>query len=247
MASSAPIKLGAKGAGTMVFSNGDSYTGQWQSSRRHGDGQMQYAADGSIYDGQWCSGQRHGSAVLTGADGSTHTGGWQDDLMHGPGVQVTAAGTKLEGSWSQGDLEGDVSFTIRDASGTAQYKAGSLLAAGGGVAVEYFNGDRYNGDFSITSGIRHGQGLFLAVNGDRYDGQWDSDLRSGAGEQVCLCLPSTVCPETNPKGIRAIRTGDPTRATSGTTWRPGTAFSPARTGTPTPAAGGTGSSTARGL
>ncbi|MCJ1478324.1 hypothetical protein MMC13_007002 [Lambiella insularis] len=52
------------GIGTMYYSNGDTYTGDWADNEPNGQGQMVYVKTGNTYSGGWLNGKRHGKGVM---------------------------------------------------------------------------------------------------------------------------------------------------------------------------------------
>ena len=59
----------ASGMGSLIWSDGASYEGQFLNDRRHGHGSMTYG-DGTKYVGSWLCGVRDGSGTLLNVDGS---------------------------------------------------------------------------------------------------------------------------------------------------------------------------------
>ena len=49
------------GYGDMVFSNGDSYFGEWSNNTFHGTGTYKYAKKNAVYKGEWSKGLQHGN------------------------------------------------------------------------------------------------------------------------------------------------------------------------------------------
>jgi hypothetical protein len=47
------------------------------------------------------------------------------------------------------------------------------------VRILYASGARYTGNY--RDGMRTGKGIFTAANGERYEGEWLSDKKSGLG------------------------------------------------------------------
>jgi hypothetical protein len=48
------------GKGTIKWSNGQEYNGEWKDDKRHGTGFMSYNMNYSMYDGEWKDDKRHG-------------------------------------------------------------------------------------------------------------------------------------------------------------------------------------------
>ena len=60
-------------AGMCRFANGDKYSGQWKSGRRHGIGGYIFAG-GDKYQGEWASDQRVGKGMCEYANGDVYQG-----------------------------------------------------------------------------------------------------------------------------------------------------------------------------
>lgn len=64
--------------GTMTFSDGGKYHGEYEDDKRSGQGTYTYY-DGGIYIGQWKNREKNGQGIYTYADGSVEEGIWKDD------------------------------------------------------------------------------------------------------------------------------------------------------------------------
>lgn len=60
----------------------------------------------------------------------------------------------------------------------------ALLALAGGVFLRV-NGDRYEGEW--RNGRMHGKGVKVMANGDVYNGTWENDKAEGNGVKVRRC------------------------------------------------------------
>ncbi|MCJ1421144.1 hypothetical protein MMC32_007506 [Xylographa parallela] len=52
------------GTGTMYYTNGDTYSGEWEDDLPNGQGKMVYAKTGNTYTGGWLNGKRHGKGTM---------------------------------------------------------------------------------------------------------------------------------------------------------------------------------------
>ena len=124
------------GSGTMVFSTGHKYTGEFKDGVRHGKGVMLLpggrklvgvwvtneiregtftAPDGSIYEGHWEFRERNGQGTLTFPDGRKYVGEFKSDQIHGQGTMT----------WPDGRVyAGDFHFGARTGQGTMTYPDG---------------------------------------------------------------------------------------------------------------------------
>ena len=70
------------GQGTMEWSNGDKYVGEWKDGKIHGKGTMKWS-NGDKYVGEWKKGEMHGEGTMEWSDGYKYTGEWKKGEMHG--------------------------------------------------------------------------------------------------------------------------------------------------------------------
>ncbi|KAL8706604.1 MAG: hypothetical protein Q9201_000351 [Fulgogasparrea decipioides] len=74
------------GDGTMIYSNGDAYMGNWVSGFRSGHGTMAYTS-GDTYIGNWASDKHEGHGKMVyGKTNNVYEGGWKKGRRHGKGV-----------------------------------------------------------------------------------------------------------------------------------------------------------------
>lgn len=66
------------GHGTMLYENGDKYTGEWKNGKREGYGIFRFA-NGDAYAGGWQNDKKEGSGIVTLANGTKETGLWEND------------------------------------------------------------------------------------------------------------------------------------------------------------------------
>jgi len=75
-----------EGEGSMVYVDGQKYTGAWADGVRCGRGRMEYL-NGDVYKGEWSHDTRHGQGTLYNADGDVYQGDWCEDQKHGQGTR----------------------------------------------------------------------------------------------------------------------------------------------------------------
>lgn len=73
------------GTGTMYYSDGKVYTGNWVDGIQDGQGKMIYT-NSDTYDGEWHNGKRNGIGTYTWKDGKSYVGGYVDDARNGEGT-----------------------------------------------------------------------------------------------------------------------------------------------------------------
>ncbi|KAH3723235.1 2-isopropylmalate synthase [Pelomyxa schiedti] len=159
------------GSGTMIFTNGSVYEGDWVKGKQHGQGKLTRSGlDGDqshnimgpgreAYSGLWVGGMKEGHGTHKWPDGSVYDGMWHRDKRHGQGVmQNKAKGYIYDGmgSWDNGKRSGH------------------------GIDTKA-NGDKYNGEWA--AGKREGVGLMeWGETGEYYIGKWMNDMQAGNGE-----------------------------------------------------------------
>lgn len=102
------------GRGKLLWSDGASYTGHFESGKFHGNGcykdarnnkfvgrwkrgyrdgpGKEYDRDGGSYSGGFRKGRRHGYGRYTDFEGRLYTGGWERGMRSGRGIQLSATG-----------------------------------------------------------------------------------------------------------------------------------------------------------
>ena len=91
------------GKGRFLWSNGESYEGDYLKDERTGKGVYNWP-DGSFYEGDFLAGKRHGLGTYKSANGTIYEGEWFDDLQHGHGTLIKPDGTTIKGIWRKGTL-----------------------------------------------------------------------------------------------------------------------------------------------
>jgi hypothetical protein len=153
------------GKGTLLYSTGHKYVGEFKDGRRDGQGFLSlpfgrtiegvwrrnelvegtYTDGGNVYTGSWESRERNGHGVLKFADGRFYEGDFKSGLRTGKGVMTWPDGRSYVGDFYQG---------IRTGNGTMVYPDGRI----------------YMGDF--VNGERTGNGVLILPNGHRLGGQF---------------------------------------------------------------------------
>jgi hypothetical protein len=89
------------GDGTMMYANGEKYSGAWADGVRCGTGRMQYS-NGDVYEGQWQNDVRHGQGTLYLSSGDVYQGDWSGDQKHGQGTYFYVKHLKrYDGVWQR--------------------------------------------------------------------------------------------------------------------------------------------------
>jgi len=142
------------GKGTIVYTNGDAYDGDFVNGKAHGRGTSRSKA-GQVYVGEFANGSFTGQGKITFPNSETYEGGWLLNQRSGKGKAIYLDGEVYEGDW--------------------------LLDKRHGVGrCAYANGDIYNGDW--VSNRREGKATYYFKNGDYYIGLWRNNLQHGEGK-----------------------------------------------------------------
>jgi hypothetical protein len=142
------------GKGTMIYSDGSRYEGNWSNGKCNGFGIETYS-NGNRYEGNFINDLRSGKAKSFFANGDLYEGDYFDNSRNGYGKLTCSNGIRYEGNWSNSKKNGF------------------------GVQI-WPNGDRYEGNWLDDK--QNGQGRYYWVNGSLYDGEFDDDNRTGFGK-----------------------------------------------------------------
>jgi hypothetical protein len=154
------------GKGTMIYSTGHKYVGEFEEGKRHGqgiiympggrtvEGQFRQNApikgtytypNGQVYTGTWEFYESNGQGTLKYSDGRIYEGEFKSGLRNGQGVITWPDGRRYEGWFVRGKRTGEGIMTYPD-------------------------GRVYKGDF--LDGERSGRGVMTLPNGERLEGQF---------------------------------------------------------------------------
>jgi hypothetical protein len=187
------------GTGTVVWENGDRFTGTLRQGQRHGKGQFTWA-NGQHYDGDWiddvprgqglmrfANGNRYEGAVAGGvpsgsgrmqyASGDSYVGELQRGTPNGRGTYEWLSGQRFDGDWRDGQAHGQ--GTLRFANGNRYEGTVQAGKPHGNGHLLFATGDAYTGSFQ--AGLPEGVGRFVWTNGDEYNGQWKAGSKDGQG------------------------------------------------------------------
>ena len=94
------------GKGTLIYTYGDQFIGDWIDARKHGEGELIYS-NGDRFRGQWIDDRASGFGVFAYANGNRYEGQWIDDKRHGRGQFICAQdGSTYDGEFANGRKEG---------------------------------------------------------------------------------------------------------------------------------------------
>jgi hypothetical protein len=143
------------GFGTLTFSDGVKYRGQFQQGVKQGYGIQLWKT--RTYDGEWNKNKPQGQGRVVWSNGATYTGQFWEGKYHGLGVYVWPSGKKFVGRWEQGVKNGHGLYT-------------------------WPSGKKYDGEYK--GGLKHGYGRMQWADGQTYCGGWKLNKRSGRGIQT---------------------------------------------------------------
>jgi hypothetical protein len=96
----------ADGRGSMIYTNGDRYDGEFRGGKRNGCGTFTFANRRS-YVGQFRDDQFQGQGIWTLENGDRYIGEFRDNKCEGQGTFISIDGSQKTGIWENGDLMGD--------------------------------------------------------------------------------------------------------------------------------------------
>ena len=100
------------GQGSFTYADGANYVGEWKNDKRHGQGT--FKADNIKYVGEWKNDKMHGQGTFTSSDGDKYVGEWKNEKMHGQGTLTSSDGFKLVGGWKNNKKNGLATLTSLD-------------------------------------------------------------------------------------------------------------------------------------
>lgn len=106
-----------KGHGTMTWTTGEKYEGEWKKGTMDGKGTMTWP-DGKKYSGEWKNGLMQGKGTMQWPDGTRYTGEFKKQKMEGKGVMTWKTGDKYDGQWKNDTMDG---------KGTMKYARGTTV------------------------------------------------------------------------------------------------------------------------
>ena len=90
-----------------IYTNGDTYFGQYSNDRRQGVG-LYLVAKGGGYAGSYAESKRSGQGVMRMPDGAVYQGEFAGDKLEGQGQYEYVDGSAYVGAWKAGKKHGEV-------------------------------------------------------------------------------------------------------------------------------------------
>ena len=144
------------GEGTVVWTNGDRFTGHLVNGLRQGKGRFVWAA-GNAYDGDWKDNVAVGKGVITFVGGNRYEGQVVNGQPEGEGSLSFTSGDRYAGHFSQGQFNGQGKYVWK-------------------------SGDSYSGDWK--AGRKEGEGRMQRVDGVTWEGKFAADKPTDNGHFV---------------------------------------------------------------
>lgn len=160
-----------QGQAIRYYANGQKFVeGNFKDGMLDGKGTIWYS-DGQIFSGQFQAGNRMGLGTLTQANGNKYVGTWQGAKMEGPGKVLIGPEEHLfvEGTYTNNQLEGKAK--IRWKSGVAYTGSMKNSLRHGQGEMRLPAGHTYTG--SWEAGLMHGPGKLTFSNGYVLEGNWE--------------------------------------------------------------------------
>ena len=145
--------------GTMLYSNGAKYDGEWKNDKKNGKGVFTSShyyncrkTVGMKYEGEFKDDKFDGYGITTYTNGDKYEGEWKNSKQYGKGTVSYLDGSKYEGEWVNGHFQGIGIFYLK-------------------------NGEKYEGRFFDNK--YNGYGKYYYKNGDYLEGIFRNDHPRG--------------------------------------------------------------------
>ena len=155
------------GEGVCIYPSGARYEGAFKKGKPDGKGSL-FFSDGREYNGDWKNGYRHGLGILNFPNNNKFTGQFHENKFEGKGIMAYANGNRYEGEWSNGQQHGQGIFYYANGD---KYEGKFIegMCEGKG-AMFYSDGSLYEGEWD--NNVRHGRGEMLFPDGEKVIGEW---------------------------------------------------------------------------
>ena len=160
-----------KGQGTMQYTDGRIYNGEWRQGQWHGTGEAVFMNQ-DVFQGMYHQDQRHGYGTYKWNDGRVYAGEFCMDQRQGQGTYRWPDGARYEGEFHKGLRHGEGRYTFTDNSVyTGEWRKGKYHGVG---ECHWADGRTYKGEWA--TGKAHGYGVEMRPDGSiRHDGEWQND------------------------------------------------------------------------
>ena len=145
-----------EGFGSEMYTNNDTYIGEWRTDEWEGDGILMFGSTGNRYAGQFQNGLPNGFGQYNTVEGIIYTGDLRDSMYNGHG-HLSEGKQYYEGEWRSG---------MRD-----------------GYGIQVFEDKAFYLGYWVL-GTANGQGLFWQPDGLTYIGEWKNGYQEGWGTLI---------------------------------------------------------------
>ncbi len=154
-------KLWTNCFGTVNFSSGSLYVGEFKDGLFHGKG-TSTTQSGTKYIGEFKGGRFDGQGTLTFDNGADYTGDFRDGVFHGQGTSTFPGGAKYVGFFRDGNRHGQGTYIAPSgATHVGEFRDGKPNGLG---TYTFADGKKYVGEFK--DGNYHGQGTMWGPTGN---------------------------------------------------------------------------------
>ena len=182
------------GTGTLYYTGGNRYEGQFKAGVVHGQGALTYIGNpitsGNRYEGQFKGGTFHGQGTYTFADGTKYVGDWKAGIRHGQGTLTMPIGYEYVGGWKVGKQHGQGTLTVSDPHGSKYVGAFVDGKQHGQGTLTLSSGIKYVGAFA--DGAMHGQGTCRTISWMDLSGlspkAWSRMIKPVSSVQVTVAM-----------------------------------------------------------
>merc|ERR1711972_667430 len=177
------------GWGTLTYNRGDAlkrekFEGFLEKGIINGYGTMWWT-DGSKFTGQWINNTKSGWGTMFYANGDIFSGSWTDEKKD-EGKYMFATGGDVSGKFESGKISGNVKNVNIAYSENLQDVFTGEIVSGARTTGTYThsNGDIYEGNFEIDKGSYDAVGKYIWACGKIYEGTFKDGKPNGFGKMV---------------------------------------------------------------
>jgi len=177
------------GWGTLTYNRGDAlkrekFEGFLEKGIINGYGTMWWT-DGSKFTGQWINNTKSGWGTMFYANGDIFSGSWTDEKKD-EGKYMYATGGDVSGKFESGKISGNVKNVNIGYSENLQDVFTGEIVSGARTTGTYThsNGDIYEGNFEIDKGSYDAVGKYIWACGKIYEGTFKDGKPNGFGKMV---------------------------------------------------------------
>ncbi|NRA49070.1 MAG: caspase family protein, partial [Phaeodactylibacter sp.] len=157
------------GEGVCIYPSGARYEGRFRDGKPQGKGTL-FFSDGREYAGDWKNGFKEGRGILTYPNGDKYTGDFRDNKFHGRGIMAYANANRYEGQWVNGQQAGKGTYHFANGD---RYEGGFMSGHFNGLGAMYYSdGSIYKGQWKDN--YRHGRGNLSFTDGEEIVGEWSN-------------------------------------------------------------------------